>query len=285
MEDAQLLASMDESVLEVADAGRKLCRLAACPHVWGLPHVLRCVSKDGVRIVEDVCCSSLPDSLLPGPMPFSAGSSCSVQVLASVAGATAAWRPTWMEFPELVLRADVVVRAARIEEALAQFSALLASDVADLEALPVLLVEGLRLMDPCSSSHGELWTPSDIVARPEEWRRTLASGMLSGRGVELRAVLMLDAPPDAQHIEVRSSSLKNARALSCCRCMWRKKAHVMSCSRAEAMHILYAPHVHTTRMYYTCTRRSASCGSRCAVSGTHCTLSPRLSHQVKQMSL
>lgn len=47
--DDALLACLDEQGggLEVADAGSKLCRLSAAATVFGLPHVLRCASKDG----------------------------------------------------------------------------------------------------------------------------------------------------------------------------------------------------------------------------------------------
>jgi hypothetical protein len=47
-------------------------------------------------------------------------------------GTTALWRPRWLEFPELVVRADVVVRGPAPEAALGHFAALLESDLADL---------------------------------------------------------------------------------------------------------------------------------------------------------
>ena len=47
-------------------------------------------------------------------------------------GTTALWRPRWLEFPELTVRADVVVRGPAPEAALAHFAALLESDLADL---------------------------------------------------------------------------------------------------------------------------------------------------------
>jgi hypothetical protein len=46
--DLSLLTALDsEGGLEVADPSSKLCKLASCSNVWGLPHVLRCVSKEG----------------------------------------------------------------------------------------------------------------------------------------------------------------------------------------------------------------------------------------------
>jgi hypothetical protein len=46
--DLSLLTALDnEGGLEVADQSSRLCKLASCGNVWGLPHVLRCVSKEG----------------------------------------------------------------------------------------------------------------------------------------------------------------------------------------------------------------------------------------------
>lgn len=46
--DFCIISALDsEGGLEVADPGSKLCKLAALGNVWGLPHVLRCVSKEG----------------------------------------------------------------------------------------------------------------------------------------------------------------------------------------------------------------------------------------------
>jgi hypothetical protein len=46
--DAALVAALDSNGgLELADASSRLCRLSSCSGVLGLPHVLRCVSKEG----------------------------------------------------------------------------------------------------------------------------------------------------------------------------------------------------------------------------------------------
>lgn len=83
--DIDLVSAFDnEGGLEVADPVTKLCRLAACGNVCGLPHVLRVVSREGVKVVQDVLSSSMPDSFFPGPMPFSNKDGYTLQVLASV---------------------------------------------------------------------------------------------------------------------------------------------------------------------------------------------------------
>ncbi|WIA30633.1 hypothetical protein OEZ86_000711 [Tetradesmus obliquus] len=255
--DLSLLTALDnEGGLEVADQSSRLCKLAACGNVWGLPHMLRCVSKEGVRVVQDVLSNSLPDSFFPGPMPFSNKDGYTMQVLASVQGTTAVWRPQWMEFPELAVRADVVVRGPRLDEALGQLAGLLAADLADLDAVPVFFVQGLQLVAPLAGelaaaqaalakgaglgqipatqaagstaaaaaaaagmppagsagglgaaaaggADGGLWTLADMTARPDEFRKALSRAVLAHKCVELRAVLMLEAPADAAHLTER----------------------------------------------------------------------------------
>jgi hypothetical protein len=69
-------------------------------------------------------------------------------------GTTALWRPRWLEFPELCVRADVVVRGPRPEAALAHFAALLEADLSDLAAVAVYFPERLALLDPAAERHG-----------------------------------------------------------------------------------------------------------------------------------
>jgi hypothetical protein len=63
-------------------------------------------------------------------------------------GTTALWRPRWLEFPELVVRADVVVRGPRAEAAITHFAALLEADLSELVEVPVYFADSLALVDP-----------------------------------------------------------------------------------------------------------------------------------------
>ncbi len=48
--DAAILSAIDmEGGVEIGDGALKLCKLAAFGQAWGLPHVLRLVSKEGGR--------------------------------------------------------------------------------------------------------------------------------------------------------------------------------------------------------------------------------------------
>lgn len=50
---------------------------------------------------------------------------------------------------------------------------------------------------------GVLWRLADILARPDEFCRVLRREVLSGKVVVMSAVVMLEAPVDAAHLQVR----------------------------------------------------------------------------------
>jgi hypothetical protein len=54
--DLSILTALDnEGGLEIADSSSRLCKLASCSNVWGLPHVLRCVNKEGRYNAHNMC--------------------------------------------------------------------------------------------------------------------------------------------------------------------------------------------------------------------------------------
>ncbi len=62
-------------------------------------------------------------------------------------GTCALWRPPWLEFPELDVRADVLVKGQRVEEAIGHFLSLVESDMKELDGVPVYFVEGLVITE------------------------------------------------------------------------------------------------------------------------------------------
>lgn len=50
-----------------------------------------------------------------------------------------------------------------------------------------------------------LWRLPDILARPDEFRRVLSREVLSGKQVVMAGVVMLEAPVDAVHLQVRDN--------------------------------------------------------------------------------
>lgn len=191
MPDATIAAAADADAggLEAADAAARLCGFAACDHAWGLPHVLRAASREGAGILQSVLADCLPDSFFPGPTPFTAssgdgrsggGATTTVQVLASVQGATAAWRPRWLELPELAVRADVVARGPRLEAALAALAALVEADLADLAAAPTNFSDGVAFVDPAAErgrggEQGAVCRAGDrhLLKRVLSWKKLL----------------------------------------------------------------------------------------------------------------
>lgn len=90
-------------------------------------------------------------------------------------GTTAQWRPRWLEFPELAVRADVVVRGPRADAALGHFADLLLSDIAELVDVPVYFADRLAFVDPAAERAGA-W-----CMRPGRARCTLARAVVSVR--------------------------------------------------------------------------------------------------------
>jgi len=68
------------------------------------------------------------------------------------------------------VRCDVVVRGPRLDEALAQFAALLTADLQELDAVPVYLVQGLRFVDAFGELCCRVWPASG-------WLVSLAAGV------------------------------------------------------------------------------------------------------------
>jgi hypothetical protein len=68
-------------------------------------------------------------------------------------GSTVLWHPQWLEFPELAVRCDVVVKGPRLDDALGLLAEQLTSELQELEAVPVYFVEGLRFVEPLGESH------------------------------------------------------------------------------------------------------------------------------------
>jgi hypothetical protein len=47
-----------------------------------------------------------------------------------------------------------------------------------------------------------VWQLTNILEHPEEFRKVLTRAVLGGKNLEMSAVVLLDAPRDAQHLQV-----------------------------------------------------------------------------------
>lgn len=90
------------------------------------------------------------------------GVPCKIQLTLPPAlqGSTVLWHPQWLEFPELAVRCDVVIKGPRLDDALGLLADTLTSDLQELEAVPVYFVEGLRFVEPLGESHHHASTVS-----------------------------------------------------------------------------------------------------------------------------
>jgi hypothetical protein len=84
------------------------------------------------------------------PSPVNSGCQCHVPPAAQ--GSTVLWHPQWLEFPELTVRCDVVIKGPRLDDALGLLAGLLTADLQELETVPVYFVEGIRLLEPLGES-------------------------------------------------------------------------------------------------------------------------------------
>jgi hypothetical protein len=109
------------------------------------------------------------------------------------------WHPQWLEFPELAVRCDVVMRGPRLDEALGLLAELLAADLQDLEAVPVHFVEGIRLLEPLGACHGSSRGAADV------WHGTTTA-------MRQQAVCPAARAPDTRHAGVLAGAKQSAPA-------------------------------------------------------------------------
>lgn len=96
-----------------------------------------------MQLSSPACCSR---SCLQRLVPAAAHQHC-IALVDVLQGSTVLWHPQWLEFPELTVRCDVVIKGPRLDDALGLLAELLTSDLQELEAVPVYFVEGLRLVE------------------------------------------------------------------------------------------------------------------------------------------
>ncbi|GLC57830.1 hypothetical protein PLESTB_001271500 [Pleodorina starrii] len=212
---ADLLSAYDiEGGLEPLYGDLQLCKIGNFSRCCGLPHVLRVVSREGASFLHETLVNGLPECLFhPSPLVVSTGTDggggeCSVQTLCSVQGSTALWNPQWLEFPEIEIRCDVVIRGGKLEEALRQFVGMVVADVRELNQIPVYFVDGIAIRDsPAVMPDPEkepfrLWYPVEAVlglqggGQGGDFEKAAARLVLGGKVLQLHAVLLLDGPAD-----------------------------------------------------------------------------------------
>lgn len=123
---SELISDMDNCAPVVHDRERRMCKSADVPSVFGLPHIMRCLTSTGASAVTRIVSHSLPHAFFTSPAPRQMGSKvAALRSICSVHGGALIYRPSWDMFPPLQVRADVVVAAKTIDEAIDTFTALI----------------------------------------------------------------------------------------------------------------------------------------------------------------
>ncbi|KAG1662271.1 hypothetical protein FOA52_002160 [Chlamydomonas sp. UWO 241] len=201
--DAEILSKYDlEGNVEVVSEEIRLCKYSAAD-AFGLPHVLRLVSRDAIKILSHVLIDTLPDNFMPSPMPYSTKDGYELQIMASLQGNAVLWRPDSLDFPEINVRYDIRVTGARIEEAVRIFVDQVLVDLEDVKAVPVYFVEGLSFVDPPSSIYEGRREPflqylplSTVYEKPEEFDKDSLRLVLGNKCIQMRCVVLIDPSGD-----------------------------------------------------------------------------------------
>lgn len=134
----ELIADMESCSPVVDDRTRRVCKSADLQSVFGLPHVLRCLTHTGACAINHIIFHNLPHSFFTSPTPRQVGSKVSVlRSICSVHGGALIYRPAWDMFPPLQVRADVVVAARGIDEAIDTFTALILKESRAVQGMPL----------------------------------------------------------------------------------------------------------------------------------------------------
>lgn len=134
----ELISDMESCSPVVDDRLRRICKSADLQSVFGLPHVLRCLTHSGACAINHIIFHNLPHSFFTSPAPRQVGSKVSaVRSICSVHGGALFYRPAWDMFPPLKVRADVVVAAKTIDEAVDTFMALILKESRAVQGMPL----------------------------------------------------------------------------------------------------------------------------------------------------
>ncbi|GLI65138.1 hypothetical protein VaNZ11_008596, partial [Volvox africanus] len=208
-----LLAAYDvEGGLEPLYGDLQLCKIPNFNHCFGLPHVLRVASREGASFLHEVLVNSLPECVFrPCHVTSSVvdGAEYTVQTLCSVQGPCALWNPQLLEFPEIEIRCDVVVRGAKLDEALRLFVDLVVADVRELNQIPVYFVDGVTIQDgPAAVPDPEkepfrlrMSVEAVLDAGGADFEKTATRLVLGGKVLTVHAVLLVEGPWDPSDLE------------------------------------------------------------------------------------
>lgn len=224
IDGSMILREVDSGSAKVSDTRRRLCTLGDNGYAWGMPHIVRCLSVRGMAAIHEVLTHSLHASFFRASVPFQTDASGYLaRTICSLLGSTAMYKPAWQAFPELKVRADVLISAPAVDDAFTTFAQIIFRDIKAIEQMALNIVLRAEAQDTAQS----LASAGAVVAKKQ-------SAVRSMTGAEIQA-----SPPDfflmvkkavlARKVRRRCSKLLAAsRALGACAhaCMHAARIHV-----------------------------------------------------------
>ena len=158
-----LLGELDINSPTVHDASRLVCKLASSEHAWGLPHVVRCLSTQGIEALHHVLVHNLHNSFFNSAAPYQAGTHGAVaRVMCSLQGSTVSYNPARQLFPRVNVRGDVLISGMSIEAAVDTLATLIMRDARELQQLPLNSLTAVRARLPSSLDEDAVADSADV---------------------------------------------------------------------------------------------------------------------------
>ena len=177
---SELIADMESCSPVVDDRLRRICKTSDLQSVFGLPHVLRCLTHSGACAINHIIFHNLPQSFFTSPAPRQVGSSLALRSICSVHGGALLYRPAWDIFPPLQVRADVVVAARTIDEAVDTFTALILKESRAVQGMPLNQWIDVKVVSPDGQAAASgVLTAMDVEADTSKLFSTVRKAVLS----------------------------------------------------------------------------------------------------------
>jgi hypothetical protein len=174
-----LMDDMESCSPMVDDRARRVCK-SADHSVFGLPHVIRCLTHSGACAISRIIFHSLPHAFFTSPAPRQVGSNESVlRSICSVHGSAHIYRPAWDTFPPLQVRADVIVSAKGIDEAIDTFTVLILKESRAVQSMPLNQWIDVRIVSHDSQAAPLSLTATEVEADTSKLFAMVRKGVMS----------------------------------------------------------------------------------------------------------
>jgi hypothetical protein len=193
-----LVCRLDANVPLVKDSVRCICKLSDFPLALGLPHVLRFANSNGLKAIHHVLVHNLHHSFLNSPIPArSTSNTLLVRTLCSLQGSAIMYDPGTQLFPTIKVRADVLISATTVEEAIDMFGATIMRESRDVQQLPLNTLVAVRAVKAATEDHD----------RQSDRRQTAQTAMMTRQQIEADSAAFLQMARKAVLSSMVNSSI------------------------------------------------------------------------------